>query len=896
MGYIESLVGVALRMQPPLLGRTLTTNTNGRCSQTESTLTDQSRILFCDNVYPLPRSIQDPSPGAYTALDHNNNQSSPNMARRSSARLRARDSSTPQRVSLSHDAPLRPPRTAPPKMSSLHESDEMPGAFPRSPSPLARQSLTKEASTPRNLTPIKPSDAEMHPQLHHLTTAKPLEEARHLGFSSMVPQTEPPKQSNSLATLQGTPTKSSGVGLKSPDFKFTFRREQSLDLSPDAKRLMSEMRQEAARIREQMVTNGKGVPQTADDIFNRKIAKPTSQKSRFSDVHNTQFQKMNSIAGHASAFRAQKTLTVTTPSMQQAEQQQAKSLKRSPSKARLDQRDNSLEPHKSSLKRSPSKAQLDQNDKPSSSLLQRSPSKPNMAAGSHLPRSTTLPNLQTKANNYSTSSSKRIKRSEADDVSATRQQSSSDDEKPLPSTPRTTNSLLKMPSQSNLARLSTPTRASMARVGSVKSVKSSMSRAGLSSPKPASTPLLARSPSKASLFPNSAAQSKSTVGHTVNLLSQSPFKSPLKKPSHAETDVAKTPEAPLLTRSPMKMSINKTQEAESRLDKTPRTPLLSRLPSKIPMPELQDEEDATKSPGRSHVKGLIGRLNMLRSSPMKSILRSPQRLYSDDPAKVAAGTHLATPPKFSVKERGVNHGQAPATAPANKRVDFSSSTKARFDEREASSTPTKRPTPPTKDIPVPKTEPRSGIVSYPALPTFSHQESPSPQKRRETVGPLDFTFRAGAQRIIFSQSPSAPVDADQPKRRATIRHVSSDFETAPAPLAVAGSKKRKFDFENIVSTAEAGGAENKENDDTIMECADSKDDSEHRPAKRSKANPTTVAPATKKTAEQPTTTFRRPTLGVKPKGVKTGKDEKDKRTTTISQSRLNALAQPKRRG
>ncbi|EGP92463.1 uncharacterized protein MYCGRDRAFT_102274, partial [Zymoseptoria tritici IPO323] len=133
------------------------------------------------------------------------------MARRSSARLRER-STTPKRVSLSHDAITRTPRTMPAKLSSLQESDEMPGAFPSSVSPsenklVLNPVIPKNLATPSKATPIKPSEQEMHPQLHHQSTAKPLDEARHLGFSNMGAHTEPPRQTNRLAMLQGTPTR-----------------------------------------------------------------------------------------------------------------------------------------------------------------------------------------------------------------------------------------------------------------------------------------------------------------------------------------------------------------------------------------------------------------------------------------------------------------------------------------------------------------------------------------------------------------------------------------------------------------------------------------------------------------------------------------------------------------
>ena len=144
----------------------------------------------------------------------------------------------------------------------------------------------------------------MHPKHIHQSTAKPREEARWLGFSNMPPATEPPKRNAKYVEAQATPSRTTRQenAFKSPDFTFTFRREQSLELSPEAKQLMDEKRAEALLIKEQMRSNGEGT-QMSGDAFGRKIAQPKGKKSRFSELHDAQFQKMDSIAGHASAYR-----------------------------------------------------------------------------------------------------------------------------------------------------------------------------------------------------------------------------------------------------------------------------------------------------------------------------------------------------------------------------------------------------------------------------------------------------------------------------------------------------------------------------------------------------------------------------------------------------------------
>ncbi|KAF7187368.1 hypothetical protein HII31_11257 [Pseudocercospora fuligena] len=867
------------------------------------------------------------------------------MARRSSARLANRKSTTPKRVSLSHDAPVtRTPRTVPAKLSSLQESDEMPGAFPDSPSmvsyPDLKQSLPQPMSTetPRKGTPIKPSEQEMHPQLHHHTTAKPREEARHLGFSSMAPHTEPPKQKGALAALQATPSRTRNLenDLKSPSFQFTFHREHSLELSPEAKKLMNEQQEKAALIREQMVSSGEGVQSIDQMLAARKIAQP---KGRFSQAHLKEFEKMESIAGHASAFRADPSRL----------------------KAIMEKRDETK-----SLKRSPSKARLDEPDTPSSRPTSREGPKPTPSfKGSGLPRSTSTKDLKSAVAAGPSSPAKRVKRAETDDVSANRPHSS-EAEKSLPSTPKQLQSKVSAP---NLAALTTPTAASLARAASVKSTKTSKIPAPQLSPaklsaapaialpaaiqstptkaasaeQKTSTPLLAKSPSKASLFatkPTVTAAVEQPSSMMSAALARSPVKSGMSKrmatEQHAE-EMPKEKPVPFLSRSPVKAAANQPSKEESSHEQKTTTPFLARSPSKLPMASAP----VTETPDKSVSSKLMGRFNLLRQSPMKSILRTPQRLYSEDPAKVAAGTHLATPPGQRAADLNKTLPAAPHTAShTSKKVDFSSSTKARdLKSQERSSSESKTPTPSPKSertismVPQPEPEAVSNAPAYPTLPlevpTYDRMPSlsPSPQKRRQTAGPQDFTFRADSNGIIFGQSPNAPASEAQRQRPSTIRHVSADVVPSPAP--VTGSKKRKFTFENNAATASkddlvspAQGTKkrkfeyenkmaaakadsdveitsNKENTPVLPEAEEQEE--EHRPAKRVKASaPSTTKKPSAATAPTAASAARRTTLGVKPKGAKTTSPVKKTTTarsgtTTISQSRLAALSQPKKR-
>lgn len=309
------------------------------------------------------------------------------------------------------------------------------------------------------------------------------------------------------------------------------------------------------------------------------------------------------------------------------------------------------------------------------------------------------------------------------------------------------------------------------------------------------------------------------------------------------------------------------------------------------------EGEPSETPGKGAANKLLGRFNLLRQSPVKSILRSPQRLYSDDPAKIAAGTHVATPEKH----KAVTKSSSSDLPSAQKHVDFTSSTKARYEKAE-SSTPSKTPTPSPKQGRKVAMSAEPEAITYPDL--SEGLLSPSPQKRRQTSGPQDFTFRAGEQNIVFGQAPNAPVPASEAKRQSTIRMVSDEPPApSPAPASVVGSKKRKFEFENGKPKAREnskGGDDaqdskmfspsaEKENTEMQME------DEEERPTKRAK--PSGPSPAAKKSsaiAPTASSAARRTTLGVKPKGTKTTSPVK--RPSTISAARLNALAQPKRRG
>ncbi|KAF2752756.1 hypothetical protein EJ05DRAFT_515418 [Pseudovirgaria hyperparasitica] len=474
--------------------------------------------------------------------------------------------------------------------------------------------------TPRNKTPIKPSEKEMHPQLHHQTTTKPLEEARWLGFLSKGAHTEPSKGVNKLIYTQATPTKIPTTAQKSvlstPEFKFRVTRP-SFELSPEARQLMEETREEAAMIKAQMMAAKHAGASIADinGVGGRKYAQAKGKAGRFSDVHMEQFKRMDSIANHPSSFRADPNR------FKQAEVR--KSLKRSPSKAQLDDED-----APPAVRPSPSMSRL-----------------PAHASSGARPRSTVKLVSETVEDIPAVIfSNKRNKHSAEQDVSSMRPADKS-------ATPKTM--IPKLPASiSRLPSVCTPTRSSLARAQSVRVAKTPQSN----------IPSLLRTPS---------------------------------------------------TRTPLRRNIS-----PSRAKSTIRE-------------GVQQISDSLRQKGG-----------------VRGILRSPQRHFSNDPLKIAAGTHVATPDRVKY---GSNIDKSlpavPFTAPVSKtrRVEFTASTVARA-ERDAPKTPT--PVANTDDVEPPIEYP-SLEIDYPSLTASTSSPSPAPSRRRKTLNELSipgsFTFRSERQ-------------------------------------------------------------------------------------------------------------------------------------------------------
>jgi len=575
----------------------------------------------------------------------------------------------------------------------------------------------------------------MHPDHHQKSTATPYDEARWLGFFNMGPVSAPPKTTGTakIMPVSPTPPKETTLprtSLDTPEFKFAYKR-QSLELSPEAQKMMSETREEAAKIRARMSVlppTPANEPGADGPAMGRKIAKPKGKAGRYTHAHLAEFKKMDSIANHPSAWRANPMVAMDV---------------------------------KKGLKRSPSKAELDTPDADAFQI--KAGGVAAVILGEQQAESTP---------------SKRLKVDTRDDaLNKTVQTSSALNQltalKTAPAERRKTG--IHRP----LSSLMSPTKASLARSQSVRSLRT------------------------ANIFP---ALTRSTSTKSL----RSPF-----TPRTKIDIAAPRPASP----TPIKFCSIKDAPVKAPVE-------LAKSPS------VCDSDAATK---------------------IKSILRTPHRLYSNDPAKIAAGTHVATPPIE------VSGGRpTPKTAPVQKRVDFTASAlaKAERDEGKAASV-----------------EPET--VRYPTLPTMASGEDTA--DRRSTISSLSipgaFTFRAGAS-MTFGSHPAGPTIRAVHDSTTGLPSIAEDagIATRVATSAVSSPSKRKL-AQLFLANPFAGAPDDSEKEN------DGAADGE-RPAKRVRR--ADVSPLS--------SPVRSPTKLVKKSRLPTPKKGRG-----LSAARLNMLATPKHR-
>ncbi|RGP67774.1 hypothetical protein FLONG3_8393 [Fusarium longipes] len=375
--------------------------------------------------------------------------------RRRSARLASSSKTKPavptlEAVTEDAESPQRLPEPKPePKTKNKNKNKS--NAIPSSPAPAP--------ATPAS-SAMKPPHEEMHPSKAHQTMGEP-SSAMRLGFTDIKDNSGPGAQPD-------TPSK---IGVPASDFTFRFTRDTTdTGLSGDAQRMMVELREQAAKIKADLIAQRDA---DTSDVDGRKIAKPKGKTSRYSAAHMAEFKKMDSIENHPSAWRAQNGRF----------QPVIQSLKRTPSKANLETTPTSS-PDKPGLKRSPSKAELDvptpstprvtQSLKRKSSRAnleeyQQSPSPkkstmPPSGIPMALPPSTKKTQSVPDIHERERVTSKRFKRREDDDASTNRPVSRDDSSIPRPKS--SGNGSTKLPaSKPSFSRLMSPTKASLAHSG-----------------------------------------------------------------------------------------------------------------------------------------------------------------------------------------------------------------------------------------------------------------------------------------------------------------------------------------------------------------------------------------------------------------------------------------------
>ncbi|KAF2197428.1 hypothetical protein GQ43DRAFT_475453 [Delitschia confertaspora ATCC 74209] len=296
-------------------------------------------------------------------------------------------------------------------------------------------------------------------------------------------------------------------------------------------------------------------------------------------------------------------------------------------------------------------------------------------------------------------------------------------------------------------------------------------RRGFRSALPRSRPVRSgfMSPTKAAL---ARSQSATTIGETPRELSPSQLVSP------STMSLIAAPEGP--------QTASKPTVSFPSSPKVPDTVRKARLGLEQ---EKQRNEQAKKN------------LEAVKSGNIfKSILRNPNRKFSDDPEKVAAGTHMMSPPPGLGSDKPLP--PVPATAPVRKHVNFTASTLEKPKElikvHEAQS--------PSPTKPRSASEALAGSVVYPALQSsVDYPKLPENEEASESV-------KSPSRRLTFGLPGSMPGGFDSmphpfdftsnnqvnfgPATKGTIRLVSNTDSSAHTSSLLAANandagKKRK---------------------------------------------------------------------------------------------------------
>ncbi|OAA56448.1 hypothetical protein ISF_07516 [Cordyceps fumosorosea ARSEF 2679] len=344
---------------------------------------------------------------------------------------------------------------------------------------IAKSPMPAPSTPPSSV--IRPPRSEMHPSKFHQSIGEP-SSAVALGFTDI----DASDRRTTGTALTATPSRSTGM----PSSTFTFDLSTSTNggaLSSDAKKILEELQEKAAKIKVELVAQREADGIDGGAIGERRFAKPKSIAGRYSAVHAAEFDKMDSIEGHASAWRASRFTPVVA------------GVKRSPSKASLT--DSPSKTSDSPSHRKPNMySHLSQTPEKN---LKRKSSAANLdgRSGTESPKKANQVSSPSKATDRTPGERqpvKRAKQRKEDDTSTNR---------PKPSTLPTVSRVPARP-QSTLSRLMSPTKSSrMHTLGSPRKAATS----SLSTPtKPTGSPrkpgiALVATPSKLSANPSRVA-------------------------------------------------------------------------------------------------------------------------------------------------------------------------------------------------------------------------------------------------------------------------------------------------------------------------------------------------------------------------------------------------------
>lgn len=453
-----------------------------------------------------------------------------------------------------------------PRLGSVVEDEEAsPLASEQDEEPQDSEDITNSSPskprTPAHCTPVKPPASEMHPSKAHQTMAPPSSGLRH-GFVD-INKDQKPRESGGT---QGTPSK---TPVADSSFRFRVARPSAsgsgdIGLGTEAQKMMYGLREEAARIKADLAAKREKERLESDpNAEARRFAKPAGKAGRFSDVHMAEFQKMDSIANHPSAYRC------------------------APGR---------VTPAKTGLKRTQSKANLA--DEPESASRKSPASSRSKLASSSKP-------VEKRPVEQNEASFKRSRRNVEDDASTARPVTRDDSTIPRPKASG-------IPRSQTTPGLMTPTKASAARTN----IPTTPTTTLMKSPSKTDIRGLARSTSKPNLSGLAKSASKADLRGVTKSSSQAQLGGLARSPSKPDLyNLTKTPSKTELFRSATSAN-SKTVQGSATSSATPATtsnlgpsqsvPSLVQTPGRFDRVKSILKKPFTATKPRSHIPQLPG--------------------------------------------------------------------------------------------------------------------------------------------------------------------------------------------------------------------------------------------------------------------------------------------------